>query len=141
LDAPSVDDLALYDDARGHVTAPTRFPVHRRGELEQVLGDLGFLFVVAMRVRWQRREHPPHTRGNDLWRRREVFRLTPGAGQRNTVALAGIAGSAQMGPQAFTVDEPIADHFSDLGTVIGRTAALVLVVGLHGSVGDLLQLA
>ena len=40
LNTPSVDDLALYDDARGHVTASTRFPVHRRGEFEQVLGDL-----------------------------------------------------------------------------------------------------
>jgi hypothetical protein len=36
-------------------------------------------------------------------------------------------------PKAFTVDEPVADRFSDLGTVIGRTAALGLVLVLHGS--------
>ena len=70
----SIDDLMLYDDARGQVTAPTRFPVHRRGELEKFLGDLGFLFVVAMRVRWQRREHPPHTRGYDLYGGGDVVR-------------------------------------------------------------------
>jgi hypothetical protein len=35
------------------------------------------------------------------------------------------------GPEAFTVEEAFADHFSDLVTVLGWSAAIGLVVGLH----------
>ena len=36
------------------------------------------------------------------------------------------------GPKAFTVDKPIADRFSNLGVITGRTIALGRVFGLHG---------
>ena len=35
------------------------------------------------------------------------------------------------GPEAFTVDKPVADRFSDFGAVAGRTAAFGLILGLH----------
>jgi hypothetical protein len=56
------------------------------------------------------------------------------------IALRGYEGAASCrhpgvgtdGPQAFTVGEAFADRFSDLGTVIGRTAALGLGQDRHG---------
>jgi hypothetical protein len=33
--------------------------------------------------------------------------------------------------ETFAVDEPVADRFSDLGAMTGRTAALGRVLGLH----------
>jgi hypothetical protein len=40
------------------------------------------------------------------------------------------------GPEAFTADDALADRFSDLGVIAGRTTVLGLVVSLHSSNGS-----
>jgi hypothetical protein len=42
-------------------------------------------------------------------------------------------------PEGFDLEAlPVADRFSDLGTITGRTAPLELVVGLHGGLSTIL---
>ena len=53
--------------------------------------------------------------------------------KQTIVTGASAASLVLAGGLAFATGEAVADRVSDLGAVIGRTTALELVLGLHGS--------